>query len=129
MSSVQLRIVLRRKALAQLEELEDFVVEAGSPVAAADLVDTLVAFCEDLAPFPLRGSDRDDIRPGVRTIGFRRRAVVAFAVREYAVVILEVLAGPNGQLVGGSSEAGEPGQQWALRPSDGLSRTLPWAEF
>ncbi|MGV8968334.1 MAG: type II toxin-antitoxin system RelE/ParE family toxin [Cellulomonas sp.] len=93
MSSVQRRVVFRCEALAQLEELEDFVVAAGSPVAAVDLVDALVAFCEDLAPFPLRGTDRDDIRPGVRTIGFRRRAVVAFAVREDSLVILGVYYG------------------------------------
>ena len=36
------------------------------------------------------------------------------------------LAGPNGQLVGASSEAGEPDQEWVLRPSDGLSRALLW---
>jgi toxin ParE1/3/4 len=92
-SSVQRRIVFRREALTQLEELQDFVVAAGSPVAAAGLVDALLAFCEDLAPFPLRGTARDDIRPGLRTIGFRRRAVVAFAVREDAVVILGVYYG------------------------------------
>ena len=91
MSSVQRRVVFRRETLAQLEGLEDFVVAAGSPVAAA--VDALLAFCEDLAPFPLRGTDRDDIRPGVRTIGFHRRAVVAFAVRDDAVVILGVYYG------------------------------------
>jgi len=43
-SSVQRRVVFRRDALTQIEELQDFVVAAGSPVAAADLVDALVAF-------------------------------------------------------------------------------------
>jgi toxin ParE1/3/4 len=92
-SSVQRRIVFRREALTQLEELQDFVVAAGSPVAAADLIDALVAFCEALTPFPMRGTARDDIRPGLRTIGFRRRAVVAFTVGEDAVVILGVYYG------------------------------------
>ena len=66
---------------------------AGSPLAAAGLVDSIVTFCEDLAPFPLRGTARDDIRPGLRTIGFRRRAVVAFVVHADAVVILGVFYG------------------------------------
>jgi toxin ParE1/3/4 len=92
-SSVQRRVVFRRDALTQLEELQDFVVAAGSPVAATDLIGALVGFCEDLAAFPLRGTARDDIRPGVRTIGLRRRAVVAFAVRDDAVVILGVYYG------------------------------------
>ncbi len=93
MSSSQRRVVFRPEALAQLDELYDFVAAAGSPVAAADLVDAIVTFCEDLAPFPLRGNARDDIRPGLRTIGFRRRAVVAFVVRDDAVVVLGVFYG------------------------------------
>ncbi len=87
MSSVQRRVPFRREAPTQLEELHDRVVAAGSPVAAADLVDAIFAFCEDLAPFPMRGTARDDLRPGARTIGFRR-PVVAFTVRDDAVVIL-----------------------------------------
>jgi toxin ParE1/3/4 len=69
------------------------VAAAGSPLAASDLVDAIVTFCEDLAPFPLRGTARDDIRPGLRTIGFRRRAVVAFVVGDDAVVVLGVFYG------------------------------------
>ena len=92
MSPAKRRVVFRREALTQLEELYDSVVALGSPLAAADLVDALVVFCEDNAPFPLRGTARDDIRPGLRTIGFRRRAVVAFVVRD-DVVILGVFYG------------------------------------
>jgi toxin ParE1/3/4 len=92
-SSAPRRVVFRREALAQLDELDDFVSAAGSPVAAANLVDAIVTFCDDLAAFPLRGTARDDIRPGLRTIGFRRRAVVAFLVAEDAVVILGVFYG------------------------------------
>jgi toxin ParE1/3/4 len=92
-SSARRRVVFRREALTQLEELYDFVAAAGSPLAASDLVDAIVTFCEDLAPFPLRGTARDDIRPGLRTIGFRRRAVVAFVVGDDAVVVLGVFYG------------------------------------
>jgi toxin ParE1/3/4 len=75
-SSARRRVVFRREALTQLEELY-----------------AIVTFCEDLAPFPLRGTARDDIRPGLRTIGFRRRAVVAFVVGDDAVVVLGVFYG------------------------------------
>lgn len=93
MNPAQRRVVFRREALVQLDELYDYVAMDRSPVVAADLVDSIVAFCEDLAPFPLRGIARDDIRPGLRTIGFRRRAVVAFVVRDDAVVIVGVFYG------------------------------------
>ena len=48
MSSPQRRVVFRREALAQLDELYDFVAAAGSPLAAADLVDAIITFTEDL---------------------------------------------------------------------------------
>lgn len=93
MSSAQRRVVFRRESLAQLDELYDFVAAAGSSPAAADLVDAIVTFCEDLARFPLRGTARDDIRSGLRTSGFRRRAVVAFIVGDDAVVVLGAFYG------------------------------------
>lgn len=93
MSQARRRVVFRREALAQLEELYDYVAEAASQQVAGDLVDAIVAFCEDLEPFPLRGVARDDIRPGLRTIGYRRRGVVAFVVRDDAVVVLGVFYG------------------------------------
>ena len=36
--------------------------------------------CEELKAFPFRGNARDDISPGLRTLGFRRRSVIAFTV-------------------------------------------------
>jgi toxin ParE1/3/4 len=40
--------------------------------------------------FPERGTRRDDLAPGVRTIGFERRVTIAFRVLEDAVEILAV---------------------------------------
>lgn len=39
------------------------------------------------------GLARDDLRPGLRTIGFRRRAVIAFAINEATVEIHGVYYG------------------------------------
>jgi len=38
------------------------------------------SFCEGLEPFPERGVERDDIRPGLRLALFERRVVVAFTI-------------------------------------------------
>ena len=43
--------------------------------------------------FPERGTRRDDIRPGLRTMGFERRATIVFQVRKSEVVIVRVLYG------------------------------------
>lgn len=42
---------------------------------------------------PLRGTPRDDIKPGLRIVGFERRAVIAFRVKRSEVVIVRIFYG------------------------------------
>jgi toxin ParE1/3/4 len=56
-------------------------------------VDRIVTFCRGLSMFPLRGKARDDLLPGLRTIGFERRATIAFMVTTDAVLIEGVFYG------------------------------------
>ena len=49
--------------------------------------------CDALADFPMVGRARDGIRPGLRTIGFRWRAVIAFAVTDEMIEILGIYYG------------------------------------
>ena len=86
-------MVFRPEALAQLEELYDFVSDAGSPDIAADFTEAIVAFCESLTDFPLRGTARDDLRPGLRIIGFRKRVVLAYAIIGQTIAIIGVFYG------------------------------------
>jgi toxin ParE1/3/4 len=46
-----------------------------------------------LATFPKRGTRRDDIRPGLRTMGFERRATVVFQVSKDELVIVRIFYG------------------------------------
>ncbi|MBX7434177.1 type II toxin-antitoxin system RelE/ParE family toxin [Mycobacterium sp. Y57] len=77
----------------QLVELYRYIAAAGSTEVAACYTDEIVAYCEQLAAFPHRGRARDDVRPGLRTIGFKRRVVIAFAVLGQAVVIIGIFYG------------------------------------
>ena len=43
--------------------------------------------------FPDRGNRRDDLRPGLRILGFERRAVITFQITANTVTILRVLYG------------------------------------
>ena len=43
--------------------------------------------------FPERGTKRDDIRQGLRTMGFERRATIVFEVKRSEVVIIRVFYG------------------------------------
>jgi toxin ParE1/3/4 len=87
------RVSFRTEAIEQLEELHDYIAGTGSTSNAANFTDAILAFCETLADFPLLGASRDDIRPGLRTIGFRRRVVVAFAILGEAVTIVGIFYG------------------------------------
>lgn len=73
------RVAFRREALLQPEELYDYIADTGSPHNAARYTEAIVGFCEELGTFRLRGAARDDIRPGLRTIGYGKRVIVAFA--------------------------------------------------
>lgn len=69
------------EALQQLDELEAHIAGVGSPIVAARYVDSIVDYCENLHTFPHRGTRRDDLRPGLRTLGFRRRLTILFEWR------------------------------------------------
>jgi plasmid stabilization system protein ParE len=66
---------------------------AESAEVAARYTEAIIVYCEELAAFPRRGKARDDIRSGLRTIGFRRRVVIAFAVLDQTVAIVGVFYG------------------------------------
>jgi len=51
------------------------------------------AFCERLDYASERGTRRDDIRPGLRIIGFEGRVTVAFMVEAERVVVLRLFDG------------------------------------
>jgi toxin ParE1/3/4 len=46
-----------------------------------------------LADFPQRGTRRNDLLPGLRTIGFERRATIAFRVPRTRVEIVTIAYG------------------------------------
>ena len=47
----------------------------------------------DFATFPLRGTQRDDLLPGLRVTGFERRVTIAFVVTADAVLIEGIFYG------------------------------------
>ena len=56
-------------------------------------MDRIIAYCVGLAGFPERGWRRDDLRPGLRVIGFGRRVAIAFHVSGRMVIIDRILYG------------------------------------
>ncbi len=63
----------RPAAEADLIELYGYIAERSGRARAGDYIDRIEAACLSLADFPERGTRRDDLRPGLRVIGFERR--------------------------------------------------------
>lgn len=80
-------------AQSDLIELYDYIAERAGLDAAGGYIDRIEAACLALATFPERGTRRADIRPGLRTIGFERRATIVFSVETDVVFIVRVLYG------------------------------------
>jgi toxin ParE1/3/4 len=78
-------------AVGDLASLHRWIETNASRRIADDYVARIRRFCRQLRHFPHRGARRDDIRPGVRVIGFERRVAVAFEVQDDQVVIIRVL--------------------------------------
>lgn len=88
------KIAYSPSARGQLSDLYVWLAkESGSPEQANNYISAILDYCDALADFPMVGSARSDLRPGLRTIGFRRRAVIAFAVDENAITVHGVYYG------------------------------------
>jgi toxin ParE1/3/4 len=87
------RVVYAPEAEAQLVALHYHLALAASPEIADSYTEAIIEQCESLKTFPVRGALRDDIRPGLRTFGFRRRVTIAFEVCDDTVTILGVFYG------------------------------------
>lgn len=78
----------------QLTDLYTWIAnESGFPDRAEEYVTSILDYCENLAIFPFVGTARDDLRPGLRTLGFRKRVVIAFAVTQESVDVLGIYSG------------------------------------
>jgi len=85
---VNYRVSLALKAKAQLDAIYDYIAAEASPETARRYTDAIIDKCHSLSDFPKRGTPRDDIRPGVRTLAFRRRVTIAYLVEPGEVTIL-----------------------------------------
>lgn len=86
-------IILTPEARGHLDAIYDYIAAAASPDIAQRFTDGIVGHLGKLTDFPRRGTMRDDLRSGLRTISWRRRVTIAFAVEEAVVVIVGIFYG------------------------------------
>ena len=83
----------RPLAEADLTELYDYIASRGGLAVAGAFIDRIEKSCMALTHFPNRGRRRDDLRPGLRLLGFERRAVIAYVVAGGEVTIARIFYG------------------------------------
>ena len=76
-----------------LNQIFDVIAEVAGQTIAAAYVEKLMAHCITFDLASERGNRRDDIRPGLRIIGYRRRVTIAFTVTDTQVRILRIFYG------------------------------------
>jgi len=90
---IRREVVLSPEARADLLALYDWIAAKASPEIALDYIGRLENFVLGLDLASARGTRRDDIREGLRIIGFERRVTIAFNVTKSHVVILRFYYG------------------------------------
>ncbi|MFI4934891.1 MAG: type II toxin-antitoxin system RelE/ParE family toxin [Caulobacterales bacterium] len=86
-------VVFHRDADEDLNDIAGWITEQASATTARNYAARIRKFCSRFDIFPERGTRRDDLAPGLRTIGFEKRVTVVFTMTEDTVVILRLLYG------------------------------------
>ncbi len=86
-------VVFAPEARDDILELYDYIAGQAGAARARAYTDRIVSYCLGFTTFPERGRRRDDLRPGLRVIGFGRRVTIAFHVTSDRITIDRVLYG------------------------------------
>lgn len=86
-------VSFRPHAEADLFDLYEYLAGRAGRETAGRYVSRIEAACMALERVPRRGTRRDDIRPGLRVMGFERRATIVFQVLASEVVIMRIFYG------------------------------------
>ncbi|MCU9995929.1 type II toxin-antitoxin system RelE/ParE family toxin [Mobiluncus mulieris] len=88
------KVVYSARAEQQLWELQDYIaVKSGFLDVGESFISEIVDFCDSMGELPLLGTLHEDLRPGLRIVGFRRRVVIAYVARAKRIEILGVFYG------------------------------------
>jgi toxin ParE1/3/4 len=81
------RVVFSPEAQEDLFSLYSYIVEQSGHARAIGYINRIEIYCLGFELAGERGTRRDDLRAGLRIVGFERRVTIAFHVDEAAVTI------------------------------------------
>jgi plasmid stabilization system protein ParE len=80
-------VVMSDEADAQLRTIRRYIASSSNADIASHYTNGIAGFCQSLHTFPHRGSSRNDLRPGLRVIGYRKRVAILFEVDDGALTV------------------------------------------
>ena len=86
-------VSFRPTAEADLFDLYQYLAHRAGRTVAGRYVHRIEAACMALERIPERGTRRDDIRAGLRVMGFERRATIVFQIIGNEVIIVRIFYG------------------------------------
>lgn len=86
-------VIFSPEARNDLLALDEWVASASDEATAMNYIERLSAYCSGFSHASERGRLRGDLRPGLRIVGFERRATIAFSVDDDTVTILRIFYG------------------------------------
>lgn len=85
------KVSFRPTARADLRSIYTYVADHSGPAVAWRYTERIRIACQSLDLMPNRGTPRDDLGLGIRTIAFEGRALIAYRVDDHGVRILRVI--------------------------------------
>ncbi len=86
-------VIFAPEARNDLLELYGDIADTAGAAVAMSYLQRLERYCHGLSHASMRGRSRDDIRPGLRIVGFEQRVTIAFSVDHDVVTILRLFYG------------------------------------
>lgn len=85
---IRREVILSPEPNANLLALYDWIAIQASPDIALGYIERLEKYVRGFDVASERGEGRDDVRKGLRTVGFERRVTIAFSVADNRVTTL-----------------------------------------
>jgi toxin ParE1/3/4 len=89
----QRNVIFAPEARADVIALYEWISAKASPEIAIAYVERIEHYCNNFDMASERGHSRDDIRPGLRIVGFEKRVTIAFMISAETVTILRLFYG------------------------------------
>lgn len=86
-------VIFAPEAKQHLLKLYGDIADAAGAGVAMGYIERLEQYCLNFSHASMRGHRRDDVREGLRVVGFERRVTIAFSVDASTVTILGLFYG------------------------------------